>query len=101
MRWVIGAAALAAVTASGATLALHHTPEPTVAPPAPAWSTYPPCAAEDGPAPCVWNAQEAGNAIGTSFYLGPDHCTYRFGPAGTYRDTEFPCEDPYAAERQS
>lgn len=65
-------------------------------PPAPEWQSLPACANEDGPGPCLWDAQSEGNEVGQSFYIGTDHCTYRFGPHGTYRDPEFPCTDPYA-----
>jgi hypothetical protein len=33
---------------------------------------YPPCAQEDSPGPCYWDAQERGNGTGHSFVVHPD-----------------------------
>lgn len=30
---------------------------------------YAPCAQEDGPGPCIWDARHTGNGIGHSFYM--------------------------------
>jgi hypothetical protein len=33
---------------------------------------YPPCAQEDSPGPCYWDAQERGNGTGHSFVVHAD-----------------------------
>lgn len=35
-------------------------------------STVPPCAHEDSPGPCVWDAQQQGNGHGNSFTVNTD-----------------------------
>lgn len=40
--------------------------------PAQAARTLEPCAYEDGPGPCVWDAQHRGNGIGRSFIMRRD-----------------------------
>lgn len=33
---------------------------------------FPPCTAEDGPAPCYWDAATQGNGLGTSVLIWED-----------------------------
>ena len=55
-----------------ALLAATAVTAPLVAAPAEAARSFKPCAREDGPGPCVWDAKHRGNGIGHSFILRRD-----------------------------
>jgi hypothetical protein len=74
---------------------------PGVAVPATYVDTLPACENEDGPGPCKWYAEQAGNGVGHSFWIGPDACMHYFDARDDRRwgDHSSPCVDPYAGDR--
>ena len=48
------------------------TPAPVPAPATPALTPYIPCAEEDSPGPCYWDADRRGNGRGESFIVNND-----------------------------
>lgn len=61
---LIVAAVLSVLTALGGTVSDDTAPD---------WQRgYPPCAAEDSPGPCYWDATERGNGAGRSFVVHAD-----------------------------
>ena len=48
------------------------TPAPVPAPTTAALTPYVPCAEEDSPGPCYWDAASRGNGAGTSFIVNMD-----------------------------
>lgn len=42
---------------------------------------YAPCAADDGPGPCLWLAYARGDGTGTSFVMDADGTVHPFGPS--------------------
>lgn len=59
MKKILTIAALTVATACGTGHQVHESPKPTIK------ST--PCATEDSPGPCYWDAQHRGNGKGKSF----------------------------------
>lgn len=98
---VAAAAALAAPIVGGqmsptdpasAELTLERTEVPVMP-----WTGLKPCASEDGPGPCFWDASQAGNGVGESFWIAEDFCTYRYVAGQAVRDADFECTDAYAS----
>lgn len=79
--------------ASSAELTLERTELPVMP-----WTGLKPCANEDGPGPCYWDAGSAGNGVGSSFWIAEDFCTYRYVGGKAVRDADFECVDAYATE---
>lgn len=68
---VLAAFAVAGVTFVGAVTERQAEREQ-----APASSTLTPCATEDDPGPCAWDATRQGNGVGRSFVVIEDHVYY-------------------------
>ena len=61
-----------------------------------------PCANEDGPAPCAWDASSAGNGTGHSYWLDATACIHYLAPADARKWDDWghgPCADPYEASK--
>lgn len=76
---VAGAVAIFLVSTMGMNVARGLTEPPA------ALRAMAPCAAEDGPGPCFWDAGRAGNGLGFSFWIDCAQAFHYLDPAADAR----------------
>jgi hypothetical protein len=72
--FVVGAGAVTAATITTPATAVIFGPPP------PAFLHYKPCAFEDSPGPCYWNAPQRGDRGGLSFWVDPAQNVHYYRP---------------------